>query len=250
MRGIQSIIIGTAAAAVLALAGCAGSPSGGAGPASTPTTSAADVVGTWGDAADSSAPSLSLTEDGGLTGTDGCNRLTGTWELDDDGIEFGDLASTRMFCEGVDTWLSAADRATIEGDVMTVFGDDDTELGTLERTSDTPATEPAGGASDGGASGAAAAFIGTWGTADATQPHLVIAADGRVTGSDGCNSMGGRWELDDDGTLEFDEMVMTLMACPGGDQTLNRLDSATVDGDTLTVLDDHGAVLATLPRTA
>lgn len=249
MGGIRNVL-GAAtvvAAALLALAGCAGGPPAAPVTTSPPATEVAEsAVGTWGDATDPQAPSLSLAADGGLTGTDGCNRIVGTWEPDDQGIEFGDLATTRMACAGVDTWLSSADSATTSGDTMTVFADDEVEIGTLARTSDTPATASPAPSGD----AAAAPYLGTWGTADQSQPHLVIAADGTVSGSDGCNAMGGRWELDDDGTLEFDDMAMTLMACPGGDQTLNRLDSATVAGDTLTVFDDHGTVLATLPRTA
>lgn len=80
-------------------------------------------------------PSLSLAGDGTLAGTDGCNRLTGRWEDEGGGrIEFDDVASTRMACPGVDTWLSALDEAMIEGDTMTVLGDDDVVIGTLPRT--------------------------------------------------------------------------------------------------------------------
>lgn len=242
-------VLGAAAVAtaLLMLAGCAGPPSAPGPTASAPATTVSDsAVGTWGDAADPRAPSLSLAADGALTGSDGCNRIIGTWAPHDGAIEFGDLATTRRACEGLDTWLSTADSATISGDTMTVYADDGAEIGTLERASEgrsTPSPSP-------GAEGTGADFVGTWGIADRSHPHLVIAADGTVSGSDGCNAMAGTWEVDDDGSLEFDDMVMTLMACPGGDQTLNRLDSATVADDLLTVFDDHGAVLATLPRTA
>ncbi|MRG59769.1 META domain-containing protein [Agromyces sp. CFH 90414] len=155
MRGIQTIVGGAVAtaAALLVLAGCAsGSPTGSSSESSSPpdTSSSfpaaptgdpiteADAVGTWGEADDPSQPSLTLTADGMLSGTDGCNRLTGRWELDDEGIEFDDLASTRMACTEVDTWLSGAESATISGDTMTVYADDRVEIGTLERTGDAP----------------------------------------------------------------------------------------------------------------
>lgn len=238
---------GAAIIAVMTVALVSACASPGGSDDSSPSPSPASAVGTWGDPTDTTAPSLSLAADGTLTGTDGCNRLTGRWEDQGAGrIEFDDVASTRMACEGVDTWLSALDEATIDGDTMTVLGDDDVELGTLERTSD----EPAVAGDDPAASGAASAFVGTWGTDAPQQPFLVIAADGTVTGSDGCNSLTGSWEPDDDGTIEFDRMASTMMACEGVDQSLGRLDSASVDGDTLTVHDDHGAVVATLPRTA
>ena len=95
-----------------------------------------------------------------------------------------------------------------------------------------------------------ASFVGTWGTDDPHEPHLVIAADGTVTGSDGCNTLNGAWEFDaEDGTIEFDRMVSTMMACEGVDQSLGQLDSASVDGDTLTFYGDDDVELTTLPRT-
>ncbi|HEY1104697.1 MAG TPA: META domain-containing protein [Agromyces sp.] len=243
--GFASVALATIALA----AGCASPGGPGGSDASSPTPTASSAVGTWGDASDASSPSLSLAADGTLTGTDGCNLLTGRWEDQGPGrIEFDDVASTRMACEGVDTWLSGLDEATIDGDTMTVLGDDDVELGVLERTS----AEPAGGTGSPAPTdaGAASAFVGTWGTDGAQQAFLVIAADGTVTGSDGCNSLTGRWEPEDGDRIEFDQMASTLVACDGVDQSLAQLDSASVDGDTLTVYDDHDAVVATLPRTA
>lgn len=79
-------------------------------------------------------------------------------------------------------------------------------------------------------------------------PHLVIAADGSFIGSDGCNAIGGRWELEDDGAIEFDDVSSTQVGCDV-EQTLGDLDEATVDGDTLTVVDDDDRVITTLPRT-
>ncbi|WP_395244715.1 META domain-containing protein [Agromyces sp. MMS24-K17] len=242
--GARGIIIGVGAiVAAIALSGCAGGSGGGT----------VDPVGTWGDPS-AGEPYLALAEGGGLSGYDGCNRLTGTWEVDaSDHVDF-EIASTRMACEGVDDWLSRADEATVSDDTMSVIADDGAQIGTLKRTSDQPETAaPSATPSPSDSAGAAAgaeAFIGTWGTADAQQPHLIIVADGTMSGSDGCNQLAGGWELDDDGSIEFDDVASTLMACEGGDQTLGQLDSATVSGDTLTVIDDHGTVLATLPRTA
>jgi heat shock protein HslJ len=235
LRRARVLATVAAAGAALLLAGCAGS----SGSATPPTPlDPAEVAGVWADTSETPAPSLMLAPDGSLTGTDGCNRLTGTWELDDDGtIEFGDFAATRMACEGVDTWLSGAEDATVSGTTMTVFGAKDREIGTLERTGDADAIA------------ASAAFVGTWGPNDASQPHLVIADDGRFSGGDGCNALVGGWQVDDEG-IEFESTATTLMACPGATQQLGMLHSATVDGDSLTVLDEAGEVLIVLERTA
>ena len=121
-------LTGTILLAAAALVGCASNAGGG-----DPYGSAPDPVGTWGDTAKTTEPSLELADDGGLAGTDGCNRLTGEWTQDGDTIEFGDVASTMMACEDVDTWLSGLATGTIDGDTMTVLDADGEELGTLER---------------------------------------------------------------------------------------------------------------------
>ena len=78
--------------------------------------------------------SLVLADDGALTGTDGCNRLVGTWTADADTIAFVDVASTRMACEGVDTWLSGLATGTIADETLTVFDESGEKIGTLERS--------------------------------------------------------------------------------------------------------------------
>lgn len=116
----------SAAVLLLALTGCLGEEGSVQGGSIDPT-------GTWGDADDAEAPSLTLEDGGSFSGTDGCNRLTGTWTVDEsDHVRFEDAASTMKACEGVDTWLSGLDQATIADDTMTVYGSDGAEIGTLE----------------------------------------------------------------------------------------------------------------------
>ena len=111
-----------------ALTGCAGSSGG---------SSSIDPVGSWGDTSDTAEPSLTLDEDGSLTGTDGCNQLSGEWRLEDDDIVYFDaVASTRMACPDVDTWLEGLSQATISGSTMTISGGDGAEIGQLERSFD------------------------------------------------------------------------------------------------------------------
>jgi len=118
---------GTILLAVAALSACAGN-------AGTQPSEPVDPVGTWGDIAATEEPSLVLGDDGSLTGTDGCNRLVGTWTADADTVTFVEVASTRMLCEDVDTWLSALATGTIADDTLTVFDESGKEIGTLERS--------------------------------------------------------------------------------------------------------------------
>ena len=96
-------------------------------------TGSGDVTGVWGTPDSTGTPGLELKADQSVTGTDGCNRLVGTWSLNGDTIEFGTFASTLMACEGVDTWLGQASTATVDGSVMTVQDSDGAEIGTLDR---------------------------------------------------------------------------------------------------------------------
>ncbi|EWH01205.1 META domain-containing protein [Halomonas sp. BC04] len=47
-----------------------------------------------------------------------------------------------------------------------------------------------------------------------TTPHFVIAADGRVTGHDGCNAINGKVQLDGSNRIQFRELASTKMGCP------------------------------------
>jgi len=91
-------------------------------------------LGVWGEAGIHGTPYLEFFDDHRLAGTDGCNRLIGGWTAKGDAVEFGQLASTMMFCEGVDTWLSQAATATRQGATLTVLNDAGTPIGTLKRS--------------------------------------------------------------------------------------------------------------------
>jgi len=130
MRHSRRSVLGSVVFVVLAggaLVGCAGG--------SGAELSAQDVTGEWVEPDSEPRVYLELAEDGALSGSDGCNQLTGGWEVDGTEVDFGDVAATMMACEDVDTWLVGAESATVDGDEMTVLGDDDKVLGTLERPS-------------------------------------------------------------------------------------------------------------------
>lgn len=127
MTRLRALAVVGGIAAALLLAGCAGEKGEDSGGDIDPT-------GTWGDSSGTNTPYLTLEEDGTLTGSDGCNRLSGTWSVDEaDQVEFENVASTKMACEGVDDWLSQLSVAEVSGDTMTVLGADGAEIGQLER---------------------------------------------------------------------------------------------------------------------
>ena len=45
-------------------------------------------------------------------------------------------------------------------------------------------------------------------------PHFIVGADGRVSGSDGCNALSGQVSLDNGNRIEFGNLATTRRGCP------------------------------------
>ena len=85
------------------------------------------------------------------------------------------------------------------------------------------------------------------GTRDA---HLVFQAEGRMSGSDGCNRIAGSYEVKED-RIAFGQTLGTQMACPGTGEVEQGFRAALKDanrwrivGDRLELLDAGGVRLA------
>ncbi|WP_336651471.1 MULTISPECIES: META domain-containing protein [unclassified Leucobacter] len=94
------------------------------------------VIGAWGAPGTSGEPSIVFAPDGSYTGNDGCNGVGGRWRDNtgtDHTVDLGTMHSTRMFCEGVDTWLSLARSAELSGNTLTLLDEGGVEIGTLQR---------------------------------------------------------------------------------------------------------------------
>lgn len=117
---LRRVALTSLALVALSLAGCA------------PAT--IQVAGTWGDPTAEGQPSLELGPNGAVSGTDGCNQLVGEYVATGSELVFEEVASTKMFCEGVDTWLANLATASVADDSMTLFDSSGVEIGTLKRT--------------------------------------------------------------------------------------------------------------------
>jgi len=93
--------------------------------------------------------------------------------------------------------------------------------------------------------------VGTWqqqsAPATGDVPQLVLEAGGGLSGTDGCNIFGGEW-TGSGSTVEFENVMGTLIACEDVDDWLRDAAGATVAGDTLKVLDASGAAIGELQR--
>jgi copper homeostasis protein (lipoprotein) len=84
-------------------------------------------------------PSLTLNEDGRVSGFDGCNRMAGRYEVEGRSIGFSQMASTKMACiDGMELELAfagALDRArrfNVVGTHLDLFGADGELLARFE----------------------------------------------------------------------------------------------------------------------
>lgn len=96
-------------------------------------------------------------------------------------------------------------------------------------------------------------LIGRWepvGISAPTEPHVVFLASGTWDGSDGCNSLHGRWIFEDDGDLLTTAGGSTDAGCEGSLAPYWVMGArlAGFDGDELVLLDDAGGELGRLVR--
>jgi len=118
-----SLVLALAASA--ALAACA--PGGADAPLEE------RILGQWGDDGGSS-PWLRFDADGTLTGSDGCNRMGGSWKVEDGRVQTPGVFSTKMWCEDYAEWLGDLASLEVDGDELIVFDADRERLGTLSRS--------------------------------------------------------------------------------------------------------------------
>ncbi len=143
-RPASRLALGLAALALtLPLAACdtGVDPRNPSSPAPTESTETAspsedasepDPTGRW-TSPEKGDPFLEFADDGSLEGSDGCNAIVTSWKAEGDEIVIDSFMSTQKACAGVDTWLSKASTATIDGDVMKVKDSNGKVIGGLEK---------------------------------------------------------------------------------------------------------------------
>ena len=142
-RTVARLALGIAAVALtLPLAACdtgvdprdpsSSSPSEASESPSAEGDASVDPIGKW-TSPEAGDPYLEFHDDGSLEGSDGCNAIATTWEVEGDQIVIDSFMTTQKACSGVDTWLSKASTATIEGNVMKVEDGNGKVIGGLEK---------------------------------------------------------------------------------------------------------------------
>jgi heat shock protein HslJ len=219
MRGI-----GLCAVALLVV-GCGGGQGSAAQPGGS--SSAADLIGrtflstsvTEGGQPRELVPgtkvSLWFAEDGRLVANAGCNTMTGQVRLDGGKLETPDgLSMTEMGCDAPrhaqDEWLATLLQSgpswRVDGDEL-VLTSGQTELVLLDRAVAEPAPPV-----EGTKWLLETIYAGETASSAPTGPYLIFA-DGRVTGSTGCNDLGGPATITGS-NIEFGPINMTRKGCP------------------------------------
>lgn len=89
-------------------------------------------VGRW-TVAPGSPAFLDFADDGVLTGSDGINRISTTWESDGEEAVVAPFATTQMAMKGMTPWVGRIHRATVDGDTLVVLDHAGNRLGEMIR---------------------------------------------------------------------------------------------------------------------
>lgn len=217
----------------LALSGCmaAGIPA----PA-TPES----LVGTWsldGTFTSPEQPFVSFARDGSWSASDGCNHVSGDWDLSPDGaLSVTSGPQTSSACDGAPLpgAVLAAARVDIRNDTLVLHGSRSADVTELVRSKD-PLVGPQ------------RLPIGYWAQSDEPgAPFLFISSKGSFSGNDGCNTLTGPWEITDDGDIRFPATVSTEMFCEGVDTWLGHAVLGRAVGGVMTLESADGTVLGQL----
>ena len=161
---------------------------------------------------------------GRISGSDGCNRILGSYQRDGDRVTFGQVAGTQMAClnpTGMEapfrTALGKTARLSLGGDRLQLFDAGGTQLAAFAAAQSSAASAPAGLA---GTSWQLVKFEGgddTVRTPDDRAKYTVdFGADGRLAARVDCNRGRGTWKSGGPSRIEFGPLALTRAKCASG----------------------------------
>jgi heat shock protein HslJ len=161
-----------------------------------------------------------------LAGSDGCNRITGTYQLKGDAVTFGQMAATGMACidsppeiqRAFRDALKRAMRLTIAGDRLDLFDAAGNRVAAF--TAGAHASTQPNSPSLAGTSWRLVMFQGSDGTTltpdDRAKYTIEFGAGGQLTARVDCNRGRGTWQSDGSSQLELGPLALTRATCPAG----------------------------------
>jgi uncharacterized lipoprotein YbaY len=170
------------------------------------------------------APHLVFQTEGRVAGSDGCNRVAGTYQLEADAVTFGHMIGTQMACpdtgeieKAFRIALSDAKRLTRTGNRLELFDAKGTRVAAFSTR-----VEGGGAAATGlaGTSWRLVRFAGGDDTilmpGDPDRYTIQFVAGGQLVVRIDCNRGRGTWKSSEASQLEFGPLALTRMQCPEG----------------------------------
>lgn len=74
---------------------------------------------------------IEITDSGLVSANDGCNQIAGLVEDAGDQLQFVEISSTKLACDGIASWVEV-DHAVVEGDIITLYDEKKKKLAELE----------------------------------------------------------------------------------------------------------------------
>jgi heat shock protein HslJ len=168
---------------------------------------------------------LQFDASGQVSGSDGCNRITGRYQVKGDTVTFGQMGGTQMAC--INT--GATDRAFRDalknttrfvrtGDRLELFDATGTRVAAFAGRTDAATPVASGGLTD--TSWQLVKFQGSDGTTltpdDSTKYTVAFAAGGQLSARIDCNRGRGTWKATGANQLQFGPLALTRAKCPPG----------------------------------
>ena len=164
-----------------------------------------------------------------VSGSGGCNRFSGTVEIDGSKMKFSRLIITKMACldaelQNVETTflrlLETTTRFELQANTLQLYANDSLVLAFAEQTADSQTAVPAGTADLKGTSWQLVKFQSSDGQTlvpdDKSKYTITFGTDGRVSARIDCNRGSGTWKSAGPNQLEFGPLALTRAMCPPG----------------------------------
>src|SRR5262245_7848453 len=162
---------------------------------------------------------------GRVSGSDGCNRFSGSYQLHGDRVTFGQMAATLMACvdssateEPFRNALKNASRLTIAGDRLELLDAAGTRLAAFTAGRHAAASSPSSGLA--GTSWQLVKFQSSDDTTltptDRARYTIEFAADGQLAARIDCNRGHGTWKTTGSGRIGLGPLALTRAQCPPG----------------------------------
>jgi heat shock protein HslJ len=168
---------------------------------------------------------LQFQAEGRVSGSDGCNRITGSFELLGDRVTFGQMVGTQMAClkpSGTEQpfrdALKSAARLTIVGDRLDLFDAKGTRVASF-----TAGAQGAAPSASGGLAGTSWRLVRFQSSDDTTltpddraKYTIEFGASGQLIARVDCNRGRGTWRSSGPNQVAFGSLALTRAKCPAG----------------------------------